>query len=189
MATQPSVAVIDERYSLTFSDADCMRACVCSRVDVFLRCRVRAWTSCVRCHVRAFARGCLPTMPHASVAVLRSFSRACVLRSHVDVFLRCRVRAWPSCVRSHVHACCVRMWTSFYDAACVRGCLVFVLTCMRAAFVRACVRGRLACVHGRLHAYVSSIQSDVSSITINSTFIRSDIPTQILTNKVLGPRL
>ena len=134
-----------------------MRARVCSRVDVFLRCRVRAWTSCVRCHVRAFARGYLPMMPHASVAVLRSFSRACVLRSHVDVFLRCRVRAWPSCIRSHVHACCVRMWTSFYDAACVRGCLVFVLTCMRAAFVRACVRGRLACVHGRLHAYVSSI--------------------------------
>ena len=84
--------------------------------------------------VRVFARGRLPTMPRACVDVLRAFS--------------------PTSVRA---------WTSSYDAACERGRLAFVLTCMRAAFARgrlstmprACVTVLRsfsgACV---LHAYV-----------------------------------
>ena len=97
---------------------------------VRVRVRVRAWTSS---YDAVCVRGRL----------------ACVLagmRSRVDVFLRCRVRAWPSCIRPHVHVCCVRTWTSFYDAACVPGRLGLALTCMRAACVCACVRGRLAFV-------------------------------------------
>ena len=109
-----------------------------------------------------FASGRLPTMPRACMDVLRACMdvlRAfpfCV-RSRMDVLLRCRVRGWSSCVRSHVHACCVRTWTSFHGAVCMRGRLAFVITYMRAACVRACVCGRLACVCGRIRAYVPSI--------------------------------
>ena len=131
MATQPSVTVMDERYSLTFSDAvhACVRACVRAwtssydaayvrgRLACVLACMrscVRAWTSsydaaCVRgrlefvitCMRAAFARGRLPTMSRACVAVLRSFSCACVLRAYV---LAC-VDVSRACVDVFMHTC------------------------------------------------------------------------------------
>ena len=102
----------------------CVRAWMSSYDAACERGRLAFVLSCMRA---AFARGRLSTMPRASVAVMRSFSRACVLRSHVDVFLRCCVRAWLSCVRSHVHACCIRTclraWTSrvrAWTSSCIR---------------------------------------------------------------------
>ena len=114
MATQLIVAVMIERYSLTFSDA--VHACV-----------------------RVFKCRRFPTMSRACVDVSRASSRACV-----------------------------RAWTSYYDAACVRDRFAFVLTCMRAAFVSACVRGRIAfvltCMRATCpHAWTSRVRAWTSS--------------------------
>ena len=68
--------------------------------------------ACVRARVRAFARGRLPAMPRAYVAVFRAFSRACmaVLRafSHacLGVFIRVSVRAHVlACELERLHTC------------------------------------------------------------------------------------
>ena len=85
MATQPSVAAMDERYSLTFSDAvhACVRVFASGRLLTMPRACMDVLRAFSRACVRAFAHGRLITIACACVAVLRSFSRTCVLCAYV----------------------------------------------------------------------------------------------------------
>ena len=178
MAMQPSVAVMDERYSLTFSDAvhACVRVFASGRLPTMPRARMNVLRAFSRAWVRAFAHGRLTTMPRASVAVLRSFSPTCVLRSHMDVFPQCRVGVSPFCVRSRVHACCVRtclrMWTSRVHShglvCCVRTCLRMWTSHVRASHVRAF--SRTCVLRAYVLAYVDVSRAYVPSILNVSSF-------------------
>ena len=127
MATQRSVAVKDERYSLTLSDA--VNACV-----------------------RLFASGRLPTMSRAYMDVLRAFSRACVLAWTSSYDAACE-RGSLAFVLTCMRAAFARGRLSTMPCACVAVLRSFSRTCV----LRAYVCGRIACLRGRIHAYVPSI--------------------------------
>ena len=109
------------------SDRVCMRACVRSRVNAFLRYRVRGRLECaLLCMCVCVRQACVRAFAHIRRLTIQ--------------------HAWPTCERSLscVRAVCVRVF------ACVRchmrGCLASALTC---------VRKHLVCIRGRRHTCAS----------------------------------
>ena len=118
--------------------------------------------ACVRARVRAFARGRLPAMPRAYVAVFRAFSRACM-----------------AVLRAFSHAC---LGVS-YVLACV-------LTCLRASlnvFIRVSVHAQvIACSRGRIRAYVPCRLFFTRALSTFGPFRTGDVRRQLKHDIVCG---